>query len=176
MAVMEAAESAQLYETGGFRVDATQRVLFAADGTRVALSSRAFDLLLYFVRHPGQLLDKNQLMTAVWPNTIVEENNLNQSIGALRKALGESAGEHRFLVNEPGRGYRFVAPVRVLGEIAPQPLSRESRRRWPLAGGAGAIGDSGGARVVVARARACSQTNHRPLHRGVALRESQHSA
>ena len=127
---MEAAEPAQLYETGGFRVDATQRVLFAPDGTRVALSSRAFDLLLYFVRHPGQLLDKNQLMTAVWPNTIVEENNLNQSIGALRKALGESAGEHRFLVNEPGRGYRFVAPVRVLGESAPQPLSRQPRR-WP---------------------------------------------
>jgi TolB-like protein/DNA-binding winged helix-turn-helix (wHTH) protein len=135
MAVMEAAEPAQLYETGGFRVDATQRVLFAADGTRVALSSRAFDLLLYFVRHPGQLLDKNRLMAAVWPNTIVEENNLNQSIGALRKALGESAGEHRFLVNEPGRGYRFVAPVRVPGESAPRPLSHESRRRWPLAVG-----------------------------------------
>ena len=129
MAVMEAAEPAQIYETGGFRVDAAQRVLFAADGTRIPLASRAFDLLLYFVRHPGQLLDKNRLMAAVWPNTVVEENNLNQSIGALRKALGESAGEHRFLVNEPGRGYRFVAPVRSPQQDAP-PVAARSRRRW----------------------------------------------
>jgi TolB-like protein/DNA-binding winged helix-turn-helix (wHTH) protein/cytochrome c-type biogenesis protein CcmH/NrfG len=134
MAVMEAAESAQLYEIGGFRVDAAQRVLFAADGTRIALSSRAFDLLLYFIRHPGELLDKNRLMAAVWPNTVVEENNLNQSIGALRKALGESAGEHRFLVNEPGRGYRFVAPVRVPGPGAPPVVHRKSRRGPLLAG------------------------------------------
>jgi TolB-like protein/DNA-binding winged helix-turn-helix (wHTH) protein len=132
MAVMDAAEAAQIYETGGFRLDAAQRVLLAADGTRVALSSRAFDLLLYFVRHPGELLDKNRLMAAVWPNSVVEENNLNQSIGALRKALGENAGEHRFLVNEPGRGYRFVAKVRVPGPAAPQAVPPELKRRWSL--------------------------------------------
>jgi len=135
MAVMEAPEPAQLYETGGFRVDAAQRVLFSADGARVPLSSRAFDLLLYFVRHPGQLLDKNRLMAAVWPNSVVEENNLNQSIGALRKALGENPGEHRFLVNEPGRGYRFVAPVRVPAPQAPRSSQRELKRRWSLAVG-----------------------------------------
>jgi len=123
---------AEIYETGGFRVDAAQRALLAADGTRIALSSRAFDLLLHFVRHPGELLDKDRLMAAVWPNTVVEENNLNQSIGALRKALGESPGERRFLVNEPGRGYRFVAPVRVPLQDAPPVAGRESRRRWPL--------------------------------------------
>lgn len=131
---MEAAEPSQIYETGGFRVDATQRVLMAADGSRVPLASRAFDLLLYFVRHPGQLLDKNRLMTAVWPNTVVEENNLNQSIGALRKALGESAGEHRFLVNEPGRGYRFVAQVRFPAQDTP-PAAARSRHRWPWVAG-----------------------------------------
>jgi TolB-like protein/DNA-binding winged helix-turn-helix (wHTH) protein/Flp pilus assembly protein TadD len=99
-----------VFEFGRFRVDAAQRVLLA-DGERVPLNSRGFDLLLHFVRHPGELLDKDRLMKAVWPNTVVEENNLNQSIGAIRKALGESPGEHRFIVTEPGRGYRFVAPV-----------------------------------------------------------------
>jgi TolB-like protein/DNA-binding winged helix-turn-helix (wHTH) protein len=123
---------AEIYETGGFRVDAAQRVLLAADGTRIALSSRAFDLLLFFVRHPGELLDKDRLMAAVWPNTVVEENNLNQGIGALRKALGESPGEHRFLVNEPGRGYRFVAPVQVPEQSASQVAGRAAQLRWPL--------------------------------------------
>jgi TolB-like protein/DNA-binding winged helix-turn-helix (wHTH) protein/Flp pilus assembly protein TadD len=127
MAVME-----QIYETGGFRVDAGQRVLLSSDGARVPLASRAFDLLLYFVQHPGELLDKNRLMAAVWPNTVVEENNLNQSIGALRKALGESAGEHRFLVNEPGRGYRFVAPVRVGGHDSPPVTGRPPKRHKGL--------------------------------------------
>src|ERR1700704_682433 len=100
------------YETGGFRIDVTQRVLLDADGARVTLPSRAFELLVCFLRHPGELLDKDRLMAAVWPDTVVEENNLNQCIGALRKALGETPGERRFLVTEPGRGYRLVAPVR----------------------------------------------------------------
>ena len=95
-------------------MDAEKRALLTADGSRVTLSSRPFQLLLFFVRHPGELLDKDRLMKAGWPETVVEENNLNQSIGAIRKALGESPGDHRFLVTEPGRGYRFVAPVRVV--------------------------------------------------------------
>ncbi len=122
---MNDAETQHSYETGGFRIDAAQRVLLGADGGRIPLSSRAFALLLLFVRHPGELLDKNRLMAAVWPNTVVEENNLTQCIGALRKALGEAPGEHRFLVTEPGRGYRFVAPVRVMNGTSgpwPRPL------------------------------------------------------
>jgi pimeloyl-ACP methyl ester carboxylesterase len=50
----------------------------------------------------------------VWPNVVVEENNLTQNISALRRVLGEGASEHRFIVTEPGRGYRFVADVRVV--------------------------------------------------------------
>src|SRR5689334_16234261 len=126
MAVMEAAEAAKIYETGGFRIDAAQRVLLSPDGARANLSSRAFDLLLFFVRHPGELLEKDRLMAAVWPDTVVEENNLNQCIGALRKALGESAGERRFLLNEPGRGYRFVAPVSASNPV-PQEAPHSSR-------------------------------------------------
>ena len=136
---MDTADPTQAYETGGFRVDPMQRVLCAADGTRITLPSRAFTLLLYFVRHPGELIDKNRLMAAVWPNTVVEENNLNQCIGALRKALAEGKGDHRFLVTEPGRGYRFVAPVREITAApaaAPPPasappLAASTRRRSP---------------------------------------------
>lgn len=123
----------QIFETGGFRVDAAQRVLLAADGSRVPLSSRAFELLLFFLRHPGELLDKNRLMAAVWPDTVVEENNLTQSIGALRKALGEAPGENRFLVTEPGRGYRFVAAVQTPERLPPREAVAGKKPPWRLA-------------------------------------------
>ncbi|RYZ64482.1 MAG: transcriptional regulator, partial [Proteobacteria bacterium] len=103
---------------GGFRLDASRRLLFAADGATVPLNSRAFDTLLCLLERPGELFDKATLLRTVWPNTIVEENNLNQCIWALRRALGETPGEHRFIVTEPGRGYRFVAPV-VAAEVEP---------------------------------------------------------
>lgn len=106
--------TASTYAFGGFRLDASRRLLFSADGAQVPLNSRAFDTLLCFVEHPGELLEKATLLKMVWPHTIVEENNLNQCIWALRRALGETPGEHRFIVTVPGRGYRFVAPVRVL--------------------------------------------------------------
>jgi TolB-like protein/DNA-binding winged helix-turn-helix (wHTH) protein len=103
------------YEFGDFCVDATQRLLRSRrDGEPIALTSKAFETLLYLVEHAGELVDKTTLMKAVWPNVVVEENNLNQSISAVRRALGESALEHRFIVTIPGRGYRFVAPVRTL--------------------------------------------------------------
>ncbi len=127
---MESTAAPVSYETGGLRVDVAQRVLLARDGQRIPLPSRAFELLLVFLRHPGELLDKNRLMAAVWPNTVVEENNLTQSIGALRRALGEAPGEHRFLVTEPGRGYRFVAAVtETRGVAAADQSAREAPRR-----------------------------------------------
>jgi TolB-like protein/DNA-binding winged helix-turn-helix (wHTH) protein len=135
---MATPDEPKIFEFGEFRVDAAQRALLAADGVRIALTSRAFELLLYFVRHPGELLDKERLMKAVWPETVVEENNLNQSIGAIRKALGERQNDRRFVVTDPGRGYRFVAPVRVVERTtnaAPPSveIAEQARRRWPLA-------------------------------------------
>ncbi|MET0291975.1 MAG: winged helix-turn-helix domain-containing protein [Steroidobacteraceae bacterium] len=103
--------SASVFAFGGFRLDASRRLLFSAGGVVVPLNSRAFDTLAYFVQHPHQLLEKQTLLSVIWPNTIVEDNNLNQCIGALRRALGEAPGDHRFIVTVPGRGYRFVANV-----------------------------------------------------------------
>jgi pimeloyl-ACP methyl ester carboxylesterase/DNA-binding winged helix-turn-helix (wHTH) protein len=78
------------------------------------LTAKVFDTLLYLVEHRGELIDKATLMKAIWPHVVVEENNLNQNISALRRTLGESATEHRFIVTVPGRGYRFVADVNVV--------------------------------------------------------------
>jgi DNA-binding winged helix-turn-helix (wHTH) protein len=79
------------------------------------------------VQHPGVLLDKKTLMKAIWPNSVVEENNLNQNILLVRRALGETPGENRFIVTVPGRGYRFVAPVRQVDAHA-APLPEEGAR------------------------------------------------
>lgn len=103
-----------IYEFSEFRVDAVKHRL-TKRGEIVPLAPKAFETLLYLVRHPGKLLEKEELMQAVWVDTVVEENNLNQSISAIRRVLGERHDEHRFIVTVPGRGYKFVADVRVPG-------------------------------------------------------------
>src|SRR5436190_18001383 len=105
------APSARVYEFGDFRLDAGKRLLWRAD-TQVPLTPRVFDTLLCLVEHRDTVLDKERLMEAVWPDSIVEENNLTQNISTLRRVFGETPGSHRFIVTVPGRGYRFVAEVR----------------------------------------------------------------
>ena len=101
-----------LYEFGDFRMDAVKRLLWRRDGAAVPLTPRVFETLLYLVQHNGVVLDKERLMEAVWPDSIVEENNLSQNISTLRRVFGEKPGSHDFIVTVPGRGYRFVAEVR----------------------------------------------------------------
>jgi TolB-like protein/Tfp pilus assembly protein PilF len=103
---------AQLYEFGAFRVDSSKRLL-ARDGMPVPLTPKVFDTLLYLVQHSGTALDKDELMTAIWPDTVVEENNLNQNISILRRALGDNRSEQRYIATVPGYGYRFVAEVKL---------------------------------------------------------------
>jgi DNA-binding winged helix-turn-helix (wHTH) protein len=102
----------QVYEFGGYRLDPLRRVLLGRDGALVRLKPKAFDTLLHLVEHAGETLDKHSILEAIWPNAVVEENGLNKNVSVLRRALGETPGEHRFIVTEPGRGYRFVADVR----------------------------------------------------------------
>jgi pimeloyl-ACP methyl ester carboxylesterase len=103
------------YEFDRFQVDPAQRLLRSrTSGETLAVTAKVFDTLLYLVEHRGHLIDKATLMKAIWPHVVVEENNLNQNISALRRVLGERAGEHRYIVTEAGRGYRFVAEVRVM--------------------------------------------------------------
>jgi predicted ATPase/DNA-binding winged helix-turn-helix (wHTH) protein len=88
------------------------------DGKPVELGSRAMDVLLALVRRHGQTASKNDIMAEVWPDVVVEENNLTTQIASVRRALGDSEAA-RFIQTVPGRGYRFVADVR-LGESATQ--------------------------------------------------------
>src|SRR5882724_2209001 len=110
---MHKPQPAQIYEFGDFRIDTARRLLLAGDGLARSLAPKAFDTLLYMVEHCDVLLDKEALMKAIWPDTVVEENNLNQNISILRRVLGGSRQEHRYIVTVPGHGYRFVAAVRM---------------------------------------------------------------
>lgn len=105
--------STLIYEFGEFRLDPANHRLSRRDGTPVRLTSRIFDTLVFMVEHHGTVLDKERLMEAVWSDSIVEENNLAQSISKLRQVLGEIPGTNRFVVTVPGRGYRFAADVTV---------------------------------------------------------------
>jgi len=88
------------------------------------VTPKAYDTLAYLVEHAGIVLDKDELMRALWPATSVEENNLTQNISALRRVLGDGQGEHRYIATVPGRGYQFVAAVQV-------PAANLARNRAP---------------------------------------------
>jgi TolB-like protein/DNA-binding winged helix-turn-helix (wHTH) protein/Tfp pilus assembly protein PilF len=121
------APPAPVYEFGDFRLDAGKRLLWRA-GAQVPLTPRVFETLLFLVEHHDTVLDKERLMEAVWPDSIVEENNLTQNISTLRRVFGETPGSHHYIVTVPGRGYRFVAGVKMReADAGPQP------RRMPEA-------------------------------------------
>ena len=113
-----AAPASVTYRFNGFRVDPARRLLFAPDGEPIPLRLKVFDVLLYLVEHPGELVAKEVLLESVWPHVVVEENNLNQAISTLRQVFGETRDQHRFIVTEPGRGYRFVAKVVVMPDAS----------------------------------------------------------
>jgi DNA-binding winged helix-turn-helix (wHTH) protein/tetratricopeptide (TPR) repeat protein len=118
----------ELYEFGAFRLDSGKRVLLR-DNQHVPLQLKAFDTLLVLVRNSEQVVLKDDLMKAVWPDTFVEESNLAQNIFVLRKALGAAAGDHRYILTVPGRGYRFTEKVRVISEEESLIVESHSRSR-----------------------------------------------
>ncbi len=101
----------QGYSFGPFRLDPIKRCLYR-EGELVALTPKAFEILLVLVENHGQIVEREELMKRVWPDSLVEESNLSVNIFALRKALGDSLREHQYIVTVPGRGYSFVAGVR----------------------------------------------------------------
>jgi TolB-like protein/DNA-binding winged helix-turn-helix (wHTH) protein/lipoprotein NlpI len=101
-----------VYEFGEFQIDAARRRLQRRDGSPIPLTPRVFETLLYLVEHHGALVERDQLMDAVWPDAVVEENNITQNISTLRRILGDSPGSNRLILTVPGRGYRFVADVK----------------------------------------------------------------
>jgi DNA-binding winged helix-turn-helix (wHTH) protein/Tfp pilus assembly protein PilF len=121
------------YEFSGFVLDGVSRELFGPDRAPIALTNKALDVLLYLIEQRARVVDKNELLAAVWAGKVVEENNLTQAISAVRRAFGAGVGDHRYIVTVPGRGYRFVA------ELAADPFverRRSTDAKEPV-GGAG---------------------------------------
>src|SRR4029453_10590068 len=120
------------YHFGPFRLDPWKRRLSRGDEL-ISLTPKAFDTLLALVQQSGKTIEKDDLMKAVWPGVVVEENNLNQNITALRKSLGDSRQESHYIATIPGLGYRFVAdvtrvdvPTESETESSPRPAETES--------------------------------------------------
>lgn len=99
------------YKFDRFFVDSENRLLLC-DGKEVQLTSKVFDILLIFIENRGRLLTKEELMEKVWQDRFVEEGNLARNVSTLRKALGEDAKTHKYIITVPGRGYRFVAELK----------------------------------------------------------------
>src|ERR1700719_4608315 len=123
-----------IFEFGPFRLNPSERLLLR-DQVPVRLPPKAFDALVVLVENRGHLLEKDELLRKVWPDTFVEESNLAQHISVLRKALQEGEDSPRYIETVPTRGYRFVAQVREVGGMAGESsvLSGPSGSRRPLA-------------------------------------------
>jgi DNA-binding winged helix-turn-helix (wHTH) protein/tetratricopeptide (TPR) repeat protein len=100
------------YEFADFRLDVRERMLVRRGGERVALPDKAFDTLCVLVRNAGRLVEKDELLRSVWADSFVEENNLNKSVHAIRRALGDQNGTPKFIETVKRHGFRFVADVR----------------------------------------------------------------
>ncbi len=98
------------YGFGPFELDRQKRTL-RRDNQLVSLTPKVFDLLCVLIERRGAVVEKEEILRLVWPDTIVEEGNLSVNISMLRRALGDTQHDHRYIVTLPGRGYSFVAEV-----------------------------------------------------------------
>ena len=126
-----------LYEFGPFTVQPDERLLLQ-EGRPVSLTPKAFDLLIQLIDRPGQLVGKQELMTALWPDTFVEETNLAYTMSALRRAIGDGLNGNQYIQTVPTRGYRFVSPVMrkepavpITADRIPPSIARR-RRPFPM--------------------------------------------
>ena len=113
---------------GSFRLLPAQLLLLQGDRP-VPLGSRALEILIVLLERPSELVSKQELMARVWSNTFVEPANLTVHISALRRALRDGRDGNRFIINIPGRGYCFVAPVRLGGGRSIQGRARRGQSR-----------------------------------------------
>ena len=110
-----------LYQFGPYRLDPSEGLLTEGD-RKVPLTPKAFQTLLFLVENPGRVIDKDELLQKVWPDTFVEEATLAQNVFTLRKQLRDDRSEALYIETVPKRGYRFTAPVQVVN-----PAERQSK-------------------------------------------------
>ena len=101
------------YRFGPFRLDTGERHLLRGDEV-IPLRGKIFDTLRVLVENHDHLVRKDELMKAVWPDTVVEENNLDHNVSTIRKALGKAPGQKQYIETVPRQGYRFIVPVEVV--------------------------------------------------------------
>lgn len=118
-------DTPEVYEFGSFRLEPAERKL-TRDNEVVVLTPKVFDTLVVLVRNSGHLLEKDELIRVLWPDSFVEEGNLSNNIFLLRKALGE---DPPYIETVPKRGYRFVGAVRRLPIAIPIPPGNPPDRR-----------------------------------------------
>ena len=125
------------YEFGPFRLDAAERMLLR-NSRPIAITPKAFDTLLFLVENSGHLVEKEELLKRIWPDTFVEEATLARNVFILRKALGDAQEGPQYIETVPKRGYRFLAPVKKLDHelvpqaVAPEGLTISAPRAHPL--------------------------------------------
>jgi Tol biopolymer transport system component/DNA-binding winged helix-turn-helix (wHTH) protein len=107
------------YAFGAFVVDPLKRRLWR-DRQLLPITAKTFDVLVLLLERRDEVVSKDELLSRVWPETVVQENNLARQISSLRRVLGQRPDEHDYLVTIPGQGYRFVADVRVLARVPPE--------------------------------------------------------
>jgi DNA-binding winged helix-turn-helix (wHTH) protein len=117
-------ETKHFYEFGPFRIDPGQKLLMR-EGKVVPVTPKVFETLIVLIEKRGQVVQKEELMNRLWPDTFVEEGNLTYNISTLRKALGESLDGCPYIETIPKRGYCFRAEVKLRQEEAPAWLTRE---------------------------------------------------
>jgi DNA-binding winged helix-turn-helix (wHTH) protein len=130
---------------GRFRLIPARQLLLR-DGVPVRIGSRALDILTVLVRRSGELIGKNELITAVWPDTFVDESNLKVNVCLLRRVLGDVEKPPLYIATVAGRGYRFVAPVQS-GSVARAPQRAIAGRQREIADILAAL--RGGPHVIV---------------------------
>jgi TolB-like protein/DNA-binding winged helix-turn-helix (wHTH) protein/Tfp pilus assembly protein PilF len=122
-------QSARRYGFGSFRLDVNEHML-SRNGRPVPLSPKIFEVLRVLVENHGRLVEKDKLLKEVWPDSFVEESNLNHSVSILRKVLGDNHSEKKYIETVPKRGYRFVAPVTINIDVSPPVEGVEAGSDW----------------------------------------------
>ena len=111
--------SGRWFRFGPYLVDPRRRLLWR-DGSLVPLTAKALEILDALLQHRARVVTKEELLTRLWPDTVVEENTLTRHISTLRKALDDRPAQHHYIVTVPGHGYQFVADVTELDECPPE--------------------------------------------------------
>src|SRR5437868_4200239 len=113
-----------VYQFGPFQLDTGQRLLMR-DGENIPVTRKAFDTLCLLVENSGRVLQKEEMMKSIWPDSYVEEATLAQNVFTLRRVLDESPVDAHYIETVPRRGYRFIADVSEISPSYSQPTGIE---------------------------------------------------